>query len=72
MQAVGPGVREMRIHIAGAHRVFYLATRAQAIYVLHAFEKKTQKTSAHDLRIGRDRFRALVKLRQQYGKERHS
>jgi phage-related protein len=57
---------------AGAHRVFYLATRAQAIYVLHAFEKKTQKTSAHDLRIGRDRFRALVKLRQQHGKEKHS
>lgn len=36
---------------------------------LHAFEKKTQKTSGHDLRIGRDRFRALGKLRQQHGKE---
>ena len=69
MQTVGPGVREIRIHIAGAHRVFYLATRAEAIYVLHAFEKKTQKTSAQDLRIGRDRFRALGKLRQQHGKE---
>src|SRR5207247_4027782 len=44
MQTVGPGVREIRIHIAGAHRVFYLATRAEALYVLHAFEKKTQKT----------------------------
>ena len=72
MQTVGPGVREIRIHIASAHRVFYLATRTQAIYVLHAFEKKTQKTSAHDLRIGRDRFRALGKLRQQHGKEKHS
>ena len=69
MRAVGPGVREVRIHIAGAHRVFYVATRAEAIYVLHAFEKKTQKTSAHDVRIGRDRFRALGKLRQQHGKE---
>ena len=38
----------LRIHIAGAHRVFYLATRPEDIYVLHAFEKKTQKTSAHD------------------------
>jgi len=72
MQTVGPGVREIRIHIAGAHRVFYLATRAEAIYVLHGFDKKTQKTSSHDLRIGRDQFRALVKLRQQHGKERHS
>jgi phage-related protein len=70
MQTVGPGVREIRIHIAGAHRVFYVATRAEAIYVLHVFEKKTQKTSAQDLRIGRDRFRALGKLRQQHGKEK--
>ena len=70
MQTVGPGVCEIRIHAAGAHRVFYVATRAEAIYVLHAFEKKTQKTSAHDLRIGRDRFRALGKLRQQHGKEK--
>jgi phage-related protein len=39
--------------------VFYVATRPDAIYVLHAFEKKTPKTSARDLRIGRDRLRAL-------------
>jgi phage-related protein len=64
------GVREIRIHIAGAHRVFYVATRPEAIYVLHAFEKKTQKTSVHDLRIGRDRLRALRKLGQQHGKEK--
>jgi phage-related protein len=70
MQTVGPGVREIRVHIAGAHRVFYLATRADAIYVLHAFEKKTQKTSANDLRTGRERFGALPKLRQQHGKEK--
>jgi phage-related protein len=69
MQTVGPGVREIRIHVAGAHRVFYVATRAEAIYVLHAFEKRTQKTSTHDLRIGRDRFRAIEKLRQQHGKK---
>jgi phage-related protein len=70
MRMVGPGVREIRIYIAGAHRVFYLATRAEAIYVLHAFEKKTQKTSSQDLRIGSDRFRALGKMRQQqHGKE---
>ena len=30
------------IHIAGAHRVFYVTTRPEAIYVLHAFEKKTR------------------------------
>ena len=71
IQTVGPAVREIRIHIAGAHRVFYVATRAEANYVLHAFEKKTRKTSSHDLQIGRDRFRALEKLRQHHGKETH-
>ena len=70
MSTVGPGVREIRIRIAGARRVFYLATRAEAIYVLHAFEKKTQKTSSHDLEVGRDRFRSLGQLRQQHGKEK--
>jgi phage-related protein len=49
----GLGVREIRIHMAGAHRVFYVTTRPEAIYVLHAFEKKMQKSSAADLRIGR-------------------
>src|SRR5262245_29426643 len=70
MQTVGPGVREIRIHTTGAHRVFYVASHAEATYVLHAFEKKTRKTSARDLRIGRDRFRALEHLRQQHGKEK--
>jgi phage-related protein len=69
-RTIGPGVREIRIHIAGAHRVFYVASRPEAIYVLHAFEKKTPKTSAHHLRVGRDRFRALQKLGQKHGKEK--
>src|SRR4029434_9760963 len=69
MQTVGPGVREIRIRIAGSHRVFYVAARPEAIYVLHVFEKKTQKTSAHDLEIGRDRFRSLGKVRQHHDKE---
>jgi len=69
------GIRQLTApptHIGGAHRVFYLVTRADAIYVLHAFEKKTQRTSSHDLQIGRDRFRALGKLRQQHGEEKRS
>ena len=69
MSTVGPGVREIRIRVGGAHRVFYVATRADAIYVLHAFEKKTRKTAARDLQIARDRLRELEKLRQHHGKE---
>jgi phage-related protein len=69
MPTVGPGVREIRIHVEGAHRVFSVAARAEAIDVLHAFEKKTQKTSARDREIGRERYRAIATLRQQHGKE---
>jgi len=64
-----PGVREIRIHVGGARRVFYVATRSEAIYVLHAFEKKTRKAAARDLEIGRDLFRELEKLTQQHDKK---
>jgi len=72
MRTVGPGVREIRIYGAGAHRVFYVTTRPEGIYVLHAFEKKTQRTSAADLGIGRERLRGLEQVRQRDGKERRS
>ena len=54
MASVGPGVREIRIQTELAHRVFYLATFEEAVYVLHAFEKKTREdTSARrDARPG--------------------
>jgi len=68
MPTVGPGVCEIRIRVDGAHRVFYVATLADAIYVLHAFEKKSQKTTQQDLEIGCERFRAIGKLRQEHGK----
>jgi phage-related protein len=64
MSSVGAGVREIRLHVEGAHRVFYVATFADAVYVLHAFEKKTRKTTARDLEIGRERFRSLVAMRR--------
>jgi phage-related protein len=63
MTSVGPGVREIRIRTELAHRVFYVATFDEAIYVLHAFEKRTPKTAAADLRLGRDRYRALIQKR---------
>lgn len=44
MGAVGPGVNEIRVHTGREHRVFYVAKFADAVYVLHAFEKKGQRT----------------------------
>jgi phage-related protein len=60
MASVGSGVREIRIHDDwGAFRVIYVATRPEAIYVLHCFQKKTTKTLKRDLELARRRFKAI-------------
>lgn len=64
MTTVGPGVREIRIRTELAHRVFYVATFAEAVYVLHGFEKRTRKTPPHEVKLARDRYRALITERQ--------
>lgn len=62
MIAVGQGVREIRIRdAAGAFRVIYLAKFADAIYVLHCFQKKTEKTSRADVDLAAKRYRDLLK-----------
>jgi phage-related protein len=62
MNAVGRGVREIRIRdTAGAFRVLYVAKFDDAIYVLHCFQKKTQKTSKADLDLAAQRYRDLLK-----------
>lgn len=53
MTSVGPGVREIRIRTELAHRVFYVATFEEAVYVLHGFEKRTRKTTTQDLQLAR-------------------
>ena len=62
MPAIGPGVRELRIRDRpGAFRVIYLATLADRIVVLHAFQKKTQRTAKHDIDLAAQRLRELRK-----------
>ena len=62
MQSIGGGVREIRIRDrAGAFRVIYVATRPEAVYVLHAFEKKTQATPKRDLDLAEARLRELTR-----------
>lgn len=56
---VGAGVREIRIHVRGEWRVLYVATLANAVYVLHAFRKKTRKTRLEDLELARKRYRQI-------------
>ena len=62
MRTVGQGVQEIRIRDAsGAFRVIYVAKFADAIYVLHCFQKKTQRTSKADLDLAAKRYRDLLK-----------
>ncbi len=56
---VGAGVQEIRIHVLGEWRVVDVARFAAAVYVLHAFQKKTQKTAKGDLEIARARYRQI-------------
>ena len=61
MNSVGRGVREIRIRdSAGAFRVMYVAKFEDAVYVLHCFQKKTQKTRKADLDLAAQRYRDLV------------
>ncbi|OAI10144.1 hypothetical protein A1507_21925 [Methylomonas koyamae] len=62
MNTVGQGVKEIRIRdSAGAFRVLYVAKFADAVYVLHCFQKKTEKTSKTDLDLATKRYLELVK-----------
>jgi phage-related protein len=60
MPTIGAGVREIRIHVAGAWRVIYVAKFADTVHVLHAFGKKTQRTPKQDLDLAAQRYRAVV------------
>ena len=64
MSAVGAGVYEIRIHTAVEHRVFYVAKFSEGVYVLHAFEKKTQRTAQADIRLGQQRLRDVLAARR--------
>jgi phage-related protein len=62
MPTIGRGVREIRIREpAGVFRVIYVAKLADAIYVLHCFQKKTEKTAKGDLELAAGRYRDLLK-----------
>lgn len=64
MKSIGPGVNEIRLRDeTGAYRVIYLAKFAEAVYVLHCFEKKSQKTSRANLAVATARYKTLLRER---------
>jgi phage-related protein len=56
---VGKGAREIRIHVLGEWRVLFVANFADAVYVLHSFQKKSQKTRRGDIDIARQRYQQV-------------
>ncbi|NLT21819.1 MAG: type II toxin-antitoxin system RelE/ParE family toxin [Syntrophorhabdus sp.] len=56
MQTIGKGVKEIRIHVLGEWRVIYVAKFGDAVYVLHAFQKKSGKTNRRDIELARQRY----------------
>ncbi len=61
MKAVGQGAREIRVRDSdGAFRVIYIAKFADAVYVIHCFQKKTQKTNKADIDLASKRYRDLL------------
>ena len=64
MSSVGAGVEEIRVRTGREHRIFYVAKFEEAVYVLHAFEKKTRKTPKPDLNLARSRLPELLRTRR--------
>jgi len=64
LPTVGLGVCEIRIHTALEHRVLFVARFPEAVYVLHAFEKRTRKTVAREIALARKRFSDLKAWRR--------
>ena len=68
MPAIGPGVSEIRLHTAVEHRVVYVAKFVEAVYVLHAFEKKGRRTSKRDVDVVRQRLHQFLLQRRSRGR----
>lgn len=62
MPSIGTGVEELRVwDDSGTYRVIYMARLAEAVFVLHAFQKKTQATAKRDLELARKRYTELMR-----------
>ncbi|HEU0053662.1 MAG TPA: type II toxin-antitoxin system RelE/ParE family toxin [Longimicrobium sp.] len=69
MVTIGPGAYEIRVAAGDGgkaqYRVVYVAKFAEAVYVLHAFEKRTPRTSGHDVDVARARYQQMLRRREQ-------
>ena len=68
MTTVGASVYEIRVHTKLEHRVFYVAKYEEAVYVIHAFEKRTAQTRDADIALARKRLADFLRVRGQVKK----
>ena len=64
MPTIGIGVKEIRIHTQTENRVIYVAKFGEAVYVLHVFVKKSDKTEKRDIELAKRRFASLINERR--------
>lgn len=66
MPTVGAGVQEIRVwEESGTYRVLYVAKFEEAVYVLHVFKKRSQKTAKDDIQLAKGRYADLLKWRKE-------
>ncbi len=62
MKGIGLGAREIRIHHPHEHRVIFVASYPEAIYILHAFEKKSEKTNPLHIQVARQNYAKISQI----------
>ena len=67
MPSVGRGAYELRVKTTTEHRIMYVARHPEAVYVLHAFEKRSRKTRKNDIALARKRLTRLTQSRLRNG-----
>lgn len=65
MAIIGKGAEEIRIWTGDTYRIFYVARFPEAVYILHAFGKKTQKTSKQDIELAQRRYQQMIQIREE-------
>ena len=66
MSSIASGVQEIRIsETEGSFRIIYIARFEEAIYTLHAFQKKTQKTNKSDIDVAKKAYKMIIEARKQ-------
>ena len=65
IERIGPGTKEIRCQDKGGwYRVFYVAKFEEAIYVLHAFQKKTNETPVAEIDKAKKRYATVLEYRK--------